>query len=287
MAGSAVKIAVVKLGCIGTLPLLDIMIDERADRKDVEIRAFSSGSKMDTTSCEDVTRTVLAYGPDLVLLVSPNATLSGPTKARNALLSASIPTIAITDGPGQKAFMVKDEQGKKRPVQVEGLGFVVIPQDPMIGARREFLDPTEMVLFNGELLKVLSVTGVIRKLQKVIDRVIEDIRNKCAPSLPRLVLHSEEAAAEAGFANPYAASKAIAALKILEALAKVSSEACFKAKDRNKYVLLASAAHEMLRAAALLADEIRELEKSNDAILRTSHRADGSVKRYLSLLEDD
>ncbi|MGQ4872083.1 MAG: F420-dependent methylenetetrahydromethanopterin dehydrogenase, partial [Candidatus Thorarchaeota archaeon] len=234
MARSPVKIAVVKLGCIGTLPLLDIMIDERADREDVEVRAFSSGSKMDTPSCEDVTRTALTYGPDLVLLASPNAALPGPTEARNAFLTAGIPTIALTDGPGQKAFMVRDEHGKKTPVQVKGLGFVVIPQDPMIGARREFLDPTEMVLFNGELLKVLSVTGVIRKLQKVIDGVIEDIKNERTPSLPRLVLRSEEAAAEGGFANPYAASKAIAALKILEALAKVSSEACFKTKDRNK-----------------------------------------------------
>ena len=35
----------------------------------------------------------------------------------------------------------------------------------MIGARREFLDPVEMADFNGNLVKVLALTGAFRKLQ--------------------------------------------------------------------------------------------------------------------------
>ena len=32
-----VRIGILKLGCIGSLPLLEFLLDERADRKDVDI----------------------------------------------------------------------------------------------------------------------------------------------------------------------------------------------------------------------------------------------------------
>ena len=33
-----VKVGVVKLGCVGTAPLLEYLLDERADRNDVDVR---------------------------------------------------------------------------------------------------------------------------------------------------------------------------------------------------------------------------------------------------------
>ena len=107
MADSLFKLAVLKLGCIGAAPLLDLLFDERADRDDLETRAFTSGAKLDPDACEGPMADCLAYDADLVLLVSPNATLPGPTRARQALLKAGVPTIALGDAPSKKAFFKK------------------------------------------------------------------------------------------------------------------------------------------------------------------------------------
>ena len=41
-----VKIAIIKMGNIGTSPILDLILDERADREDIDVRTISSGAKM-------------------------------------------------------------------------------------------------------------------------------------------------------------------------------------------------------------------------------------------------
>ena len=38
------KIGVLKLGCIGNLPLIEFLLDERAERTDIDVRV--SGSRM-------------------------------------------------------------------------------------------------------------------------------------------------------------------------------------------------------------------------------------------------
>ena len=68
--------------------------DERADRDDIEARAYTSDAKLDPKACAGPTADCIAFGADLVLLVSPNAALPGPSKAREALLAAGITTIA-------------------------------------------------------------------------------------------------------------------------------------------------------------------------------------------------
>ena len=88
MAGDVFKLGVVKFGCIGAAPLLDLIFDERADRKDLEVRVFTSGAKLDPDSCVGPTQMVIEYKPDLVLSVSPNAALKGPTKSREMLHEA-------------------------------------------------------------------------------------------------------------------------------------------------------------------------------------------------------
>ena len=283
MTDRAFKLGVLKLGCIGAAPLLDLLLDERADRDDLETRAFTSGAKLDPAACTGPTTDCIAFGADLVLLVSPNAALPGPSKAREALLAAGIPTIAIGDAPSKKAFFKKNEEGKQVKQVVENLGFMILPSDPMIGARREFLDPSEMALFNADVIRVLAACGVLRAVQNELDRIIDAMKNGDNPVLPSITVSAEMAIAAAEFANPYAAAKAYAALTIAEAVAGVTTRGCFMEQDPAQYITLVSAGHEMMRSAALLADAAREIEKNNDTVLRTPHAASGQARRKTGL----
>ena len=44
MSNNVFKLGVLKLGCIGAAPLLDLLLDERADREDLDVRGFTSGA---------------------------------------------------------------------------------------------------------------------------------------------------------------------------------------------------------------------------------------------------
>ena len=90
MAEGTFKLGVLKLGCIGAAPLLDLLLDERADREDLEVRAFTCGAKLDPESCTGPTNDLLAWQPQLVVLVSPNAALPGPAASRKAIAAAGL-----------------------------------------------------------------------------------------------------------------------------------------------------------------------------------------------------
>jgi len=75
-----------------------------------------------------------AWQPQLVVISSPNAATAGPTAAREAY--RGIPTIIISDGPSKKEA--------REALSAEGYGYIILPMDPLIGAKREFLDPAEM-----------------------------------------------------------------------------------------------------------------------------------------------
>ena len=277
------KLAVVKIGCIAAAPLLDLLFDERAEREDFEIRVYSSGANMDVGPCATLIETLSTYEPQLVLVISPNASLDGPKSVRTHFMEKGIPVISISDAPSKKAWQIKDEKGKKKLVAGDGEGFIIIPSDSMIGARGEFLDPTEMLLFNADALKVLSVCGVMRGLQTLIGTCMEQIKAGKEVDLPAVTLDADAAMEYANFANPYAGAKAYAALKIAEAVAAVTTKACFKLKEPADYVPMVAAGHEMMRTAALLADEARELEKGQDSVYRTPHGSDGRVKTKTKL----
>ena len=49
-----VKICILKSGNIGTSPVLDLLLDERADRPNIDVRVFGSGAKMNPEQVEDV-----------------------------------------------------------------------------------------------------------------------------------------------------------------------------------------------------------------------------------------
>ena len=271
-----VKVGIVKVGCIGTLPLLEFLLDERAERKDIEVRVIGSGANMGVEKCVDVAKEMVGFKPDFAVFISPNAAMPGPKKGRTILADAGIPTIVISDGPTKKIVHELEEAG---------FGYFIISADAMIGARREFLDTVEMALFNADIIRVLAVTGVFNIVYKELDKVITAIKDGKKPQLPEIVIDKEKAAEAAAFKNPYAKSKAMAAYEISRRVAGLSTEGCFKVKEWEKYVPIVAAAHEMMRQAAKLANEARELEKSGDTVVRTPHHSDGKILKKSKLIE--
>lgn len=283
MTKSTVNLGVLKLGCIGAAPLLDLLLDERADREDLSVRAYTSGAKLDNDCCAETTATAISGKPDLMILVCPNAALPGPKASRKAISEAGIPLITVSDGPSKKAYYKKNDEGKQELNLPAGQGFFILPTDPMIGARREFLDPSEMALFNADVIKVLATCGVFRFIQNELDNVVNALKAGQAPTLPQANVTAEKAVTAGGFSNPYAAAKALGALKITESVAAVTAKGCFVEQDAEKYIPLVAAGHEMMRSAAALADQARELEKSSNSVLRTPHATSGEPLSKTSL----
>ena len=271
-----VKVGFVKVGNIGSAPLLEFLLDERAERQGIQVRVVSSGAKMTSEDASEVALNVVDFGPNFALVVSPNASLPGPSKARSILKESKIPTIVVSDGPAKKAVKQFEE---------DGFGYLIIEADSMIGARREFLDPVEMALFNADLMKVLSVTGIFNVLCSAMDEVIADCRREGELSLPKIIVDKEKAVEAAGFRNEYAKTKAMAAHEIASRVASLTVEGCFVVKEWERYTRLVAAGHEMMRTAARLADEAREIEKGEDTLRRMPHHDDGTVLFKTKLIE--
>src|SRR5574344_681106 len=260
-----VKIGIVKSGNIASSPVLELLLDERADRPNIDVRIISSGAKMSPEQPEEVVPKIKDFDPDFCIFTSPNPTAPGPAKARELLSQLDVPAMIIGDTPGLKA---KDE------MKEQGIGYIIVKADSMIGARREFLDPTEMASFNSDLIKVLACTGAYRLIQNTIDGMIEQAEAGKEIELPQLVVSAEKAADEGDFSNPYAKAKAIAAYTMAEHVADLALKGCFMVQDFEKFIYLVEAAHETASQAAKLATEAREIEKANDTVLRTPHMKD-------------
>ncbi|MCS7386027.1 MAG: F420-dependent methylenetetrahydromethanopterin dehydrogenase [archaeon GB-1867-005] len=274
-----VRIAVVKFGCIGCSPLLEIALDERSNREDIKVRVYSTGGKMSPEDCIEVSVEAARFEPQLVVVVTPNAALEGPTAGRRELRkrlpNASI--IIISDEPAKK---VADE------LESEGFGYIIVEADSMIGARRDFLDATEMVLFNSDVLRVLAVAGVFRMIVSEIDRIISQIKSGGKVDLPKIIGSAEFVVNNyGGFTNPYARAKAIACYEAARRVARLSTRGCYVLKRREQYIPIVAAAHELMRFAAKLADEAREIEKSIDSVIRTPHVKSGAVRFKRKLME--
>lgn len=265
----------VKVGNIGTSTMIDLLLDERAEREDIDFRIVGSGPKMQEEDCKECAQKILEFNPHLVLIVSPNPALPGPTAARRIVAGAGKPVIVIGDAPGKKA--VPD-------LEKEGMGYLLIEADAMIGARREFLDPAEMALFNANVIKVLAATGAFNVICEEVEKAIEGIK-KGSPYLPRVVITRQKAVEAAGFQNPYALAKAMAAYEMAKKVADLSVEGCFKMKEMKEYVPTVASSHEMMETAAKLAGEARELEKATDSLLRRPHADDGKLLSKRKLME--
>ena len=271
-----VRIGIVKLGCIGCASLLEYLLDERADRGDITIRVVTSGAKMTPEEAESVIKMLEPFKPQLIIITSPNAALPGPTKAREAAKILNAPIVIITDAPAKKATSKFEE---------EGCGYIIVEADAMIGARREFLDPTEMALYNADIIKVLAITGVFNLIVKTIDEMIASIKKGEQVKLPKIIVTKEVALENAGFSNPYAYAKAMAAFEAARRVADLTTEGCFKVQEWEKYIPLVAAGHELMRYAAKLADEAREIEKNLDQVMRTPHRTSGELAIKRKLIE--
>ena len=264
-----VKVGVAKLGNIASGVMAELLLDERADREDMQTFMATSGTKLEPADVDRVVSNLKAYKPDFCIVVSPNGVLPGPTGAREQLAAAGIPVIIITDDVTTK----KEWEG----VKASNFGYIIMKADSMIGARREFLDPVEMADFNGNLVKVLAITGAFRKLQLAVDLVIDQVKagKKGAELvLPKIIMTTDRAV-EGEFTNNYALAKARAAHEIAMAVAGQNVKGCFMTKEWEKYIPIVASAHEMLKVAAMLCDEAREIEKANDSILRKPHKKDG------------
>jgi methylenetetrahydromethanopterin dehydrogenase len=271
-----IRIGIVKAGCIGTLPLLEFLLDERADRTDIDVTVVGSGSKLGLEQCRKIAKLMINQQPDFVILIGPAQASPGPTEARRMISEAGMPAVVISDGPTEEIA------GK---IEKMGLGYIIVGGDPMIGARREFLDPTEMALYNSDAVKVLAATGTLSLIGQELDKIVNSIKDGESPILPRIIIRGPEAMDAAGFVNPYARAKAAAAYDIAREVAKINLEACFQIRDWKVYVSRVAEGHEMMRIAARMADEAREIEKKGDTVLREPHFKDGSRGRKRALIE--
>ena len=266
-----VKVGIAKLGNIASGVMAELLLDERADREDMQTFMATSGTKLEPADVDRVVSTLKAWGPDFCIVVSPNGVLPGPKGAREALGAAGIPCVVITDD-----ITTKKEEWEA--LKASEFGYIIMKGDSMIGARREFLDPIEMADYNGNLIKVLSITGAFRKLQVALDEVIDQVKaGKKGKdlALPKIVMSSDKAV-EGEFTNPYAYAKARAAYEIAQAVAGVNVKGCFMTKGFENYTPIVASAHEMMRQATLLCDEAREMEKATDAVIRKPHKNDGT-----------
>jgi methylenetetrahydromethanopterin dehydrogenase len=269
------KIGIFKCGNIGTSPLLELLLDELADRKDIKVRTVTTGSKMGPDDVEEAMPKIFEFNPDLLIVISPNTSLPGPRKFREKISSSGLPGIVISDAPGKRA---------KEEIEQQGLGYMIITGDPLIGARKQFLDPIEMAIFNSNISKVLAITGVYRIVHQEIDNVIYAIENGQKPNLPRLIVNMKVIRDRSEFSNPYAKAKAIAAYGMAEKIADINVQACFMEKESEKYIPLVTCAHEIAQTAAKLAEDAREIEKCNDTVMRRPHSKSGKLKIKTKLM---
>lgn len=257
------KIGILKNGTIGSSLLLAFLIDERAEATRISVHEVTSGAKMHPPEiCIETMKDLLKWEPELILMSSPNAALTGPKAARDLAKEARIPTIIISDAPAKRAV---------EEIQEKGMGYILLNCDSMIGARRPFLDPIEMTCFNSDLLKVLAITGALQLIAEELNKVILDMLEGKTPILPQIIVDAPTAVKAAKFSNPYAEAKAIAAFELASSVSAITGKACFVLKDRVDYMPLLAAAHEMMRTAAQMCDQAREIEKYNDSVLRRPH----------------
>ncbi len=184
-----VKVGFIKLGNLGTSQVIDLLLDEIAAREGIAVRVFGTGAKMGKEEAAE-TASFKNWGPNFVVMISPNSSAPGPTAARDVWKDT--PTIVVSDGPTKKEDREKLEQA--------GFGYMILPVDPLIGAKREFLDCVEMATFNTDALKVLSICGAIRLVQTEIDKVIDQVAAGTKPLvLPKILAKPEKCVESAGF----------------------------------------------------------------------------------------
>ena len=270
------KIVFAKIGMIGITPMIEGLFDERAVRKDIVIRSVYSGCKMEPSDAKEVLEVALALKPQLLIFVTPYLQGEGPLAGVEMLCGSGVPSCVVSNTANKEVLSKLEENG---------IGYIIVDADPMIGAKKEFLDPVEMCLFNSDIIRVLALTGVYRAIQIEVDKMIDALKQGLKPQPPKLILDKEKALAYAGYHNPYAAAMAMAAYEACRLVAELSTRGCYAIKDLGRALHYVTASHEVMRVAARLVDEAREMEKKNDTVERLIHISDGSVIKRVRLLE--
>lgn len=271
-----VKITFVKIGNITLTTLIDIMLDERASRADIEATVISSSTKMKLSAAERIFPLIDQVETDLMVMISPNANDKGPQSVIDRYKEKH-PLIVVSD-TADKEVRAKWKE--------EGVGYIIAPFDPMIGAKRDFLDTTEMCLFNGHIITAFSACGVFAYITALFDGVIDQLKAGEKPTLPLKNMSSIGVVTSVAFGNEYSRPKALAALNILKDAGNVNVNGCFVEKDKEKALIKVAGAHEMVRQAALLADEIRELEKASNHLVRTPHGKEGELLHKIHFFDE-
>jgi methylenetetrahydromethanopterin dehydrogenase len=272
-----VKVGFIKLGNLGMSQVIDLVQDEIAAREGISTRVFGTGPKMGKETAAS-TEELKAWEPDFVVMISPNASAPGPKSARE--LWNDYPCIVVSDGPTKK--------DDRQALEDAGFGYIIMTVDPLIGAKTEFLDAVEMASFNSDAMKVLSTCGVVRLLQEELDAVtaqVDEGKSGADLELPHILAKPQKCIERAGFNNPYAKAKGLAALHMASKVAEVNMPACFILKEIEDVALTAAAGHELMRAAAQLAIEAREIEKANDSVFRQPHSKKGAQLQKIKLYE--
>jgi methylenetetrahydromethanopterin dehydrogenase len=267
-----VRVGIVKLGNLGTSRYIDLILDERADR-DVFVRAVGTGAKLGEPEAVEAVTKILDFKPQFCIVISPNATIPG--RPRRGASGSWHPDDRHSDVP-----VMKIRTTLRRRASATSSS----KADSMIGARRRFLDPTEMVLFNAEMTRVLHRD---RRRRAHPEGARQSHRRDSPLAGPRPCRRSSSAdkcVPEAGYKNPYAKAKAFAAYTMAEKVGDLDLLGCFMQKEMDQYIITVCSAHELLRAAARLCDEARELEKSMDTVFRTPHAADGKILSKTTLV---
>ncbi|ABE51872.1 MULTISPECIES: F420-dependent methylenetetrahydromethanopterin dehydrogenase [Methanococcoides] len=268
------KIGFIKLGNLGMSQVIDLVQDEIAAREGISVRVFGTGPKMGKDEAAE-TAALKEWDADFYVMISPNSSAPGPTAARE--IYKDVPCIVISDGPTKK--------DDRQALEDAGFGYIIMTVDPLIGAKREFLDSVEMASFNSDAMKVLSTCGVVRLIQEELDIVTAQVDEGKEIVLPHILAKPEKCIERAGFSNPYAKAKALAALHMADKVAQINFPACFMMKEIEQVTLTTATAHEMMRAAAQLAIDAREIEKSNDTVLRQPHAKKGNILSKTALYE--
>jgi methylenetetrahydromethanopterin dehydrogenase len=271
------KIGFIKLGNLGMSQVIDLVQDEIAAREGIQIRVFGTRPKMGADEAAD-TESLKNFNADFYVMISPNSSAPGPTAARE--IYKDVPCIVISDGPTKK--------DDRKALEDAGFGYIIMTVDPLIGAKREFLDPVEMASFNSDAMKVLSTCGALRLIQEEFDNVAAQVdAGKSGKDLvlPHILAKPEKCIERAGFNNPYAKAKALAAMHMADKVAQINFPACFMMKEIEQVTLTTATAHEMMRAAAQLAIDAREIEKSNDSVFRQPHAKNGNLLTKTKLYE--
>ncbi len=271
------KIGFIKLGNLGMSQVIDLVQDEIAAREGISIRSYGTGPKMGKDEAAD-TAELKKWDPDFVIMISPNSSAPGPKACRE--IWNDVPCIVISDGPTKK--------DDRKALDDAGFGYIIMTVDPLIGAKTEFLDPVEMASFNADAMKVLSTCGVVRLIQEELDNIAAQVdagKSGADLELPHILAKPEKCIERANFNNPYAKAKGLAALHMASKVAEINFPACFMMKELEQVTLTTATGHEMMRAAAQLAVDAREIEKANDSVFRQSHSKKGVQLQKTKLYE--